>query len=65
MTPEEVKLTIDALLEKTDYQLQTVILDAHGLDITQALREQRGYVAVTGLVKRELPAPVVESTQHG
>lgn len=65
MTPEQVKQAIDALLEKTGYQLQTVILDAHGLDISQALREQRGYLAVTGIVKRETPAPPVESTPHG
>ena len=52
MTPDELKSTIERLLADNGYELQVVIVDAGGLDITEPLAKQRGYVPVVQVVKK-------------
>ncbi len=52
MTPDELKATIERLLADNGYELNVVIVDAGGLDITEALAKQRGYVPIVQVAKK-------------
>lgn len=55
MTPDQLKTEIEKLLAENGYELQVVIIDAGGLDITEALAKQRGYAPVVQVVKKSEP----------
>ena len=52
MTPDQLKAAIEKLLAENGYELNVVIVDAGGLDITEPLAKQRGYVPVLQVVKK-------------
>lgn len=53
VTPEQVTKAINKLLEQYGYGLSVVIVDQRsGLNVTDSMREQWGYVPVAQVVKR-------------
>lgn len=54
MTPEQITKAIEAMLEEHGYQLLVDVVDSrNGLNITQALAEQWGYVVQVKVAGKE------------